>query len=299
MSHDEKSYPHRRSGRDPQKRRDYLNHLIDRLLEIEAATDPSAQDDSAKDKDMKAFRASRIVAEIVDDLAGWAVDHQIGLAMNELKFVPRTTSRLRKRVDYQAAKIRVDDHCHEAIGGSDLRPLMDSVGQGAHGPATDRRILVNLLRANPGSFPGAVSGRAIEALEALEFGETKALLKPVKRGLHAQAYSRWRLQLAALAYVEYQKARGRMKFVAEKEVAEAYGYNSETVKGWKRALRLNLGNLYVASQLTYARNAGSNAEAAEKEGWVTDIRCYEDSYGPDALKRNARSYKALLRDEAR
>jgi len=297
MSHDEKSYPHRRKNRDPHKRRDYLNHLIDRLLEMEAATDPSAQDDSAKDKDMQAFQASKIVAEIVDDLAGWAIDHQIGLAMNELKFVPRVPSQLREHEDYQSAKTSVDDHRHEAIGGSDLRPLMDFVEEGAHDPVTDRRILVNLLRANPGCFPGAVTGRAIEALEALEFGEIRALLEPVKQGLRAKAYSRWRLQMAALAHVEYQYARGRRKFETEEAVANAYGFDRETVRGWGKALHQNLGDLHVASQLAYAKNAGSNAEAAQREGRVTDLRCYEDSFGRDALERNARSYKALLRDD--
>ena len=296
MSHDEKYYPHRKSDRDPQNRRDYLNYLIDHLLEIEAATDPSAQEDSAKDKDMKAFQASNTVAEIVDDLAGWAVDHQIGLAMNELKFVPRIPSRLQKHADYQAAKTRVDEHHHEAIGGSAFRPLKHPVGP--HDPATDRRILVNLLRANPGSFPEAVVERAIEALEALEFGETKELLKPVKRGLHAKAYSRWRLQLVALAYVEYQYARGRKKLVTIEEVADAYGYDHETVRGWGKALRQHLGDLYVARRLTFARNAGRNANAAKKEGRATDLKFYEDCYGPDVLKRNAQSYKALLRDEA-
>src|SRR6202140_644747 len=58
----------------------YVSHLLGRLDELEKQTRPSGGTVTSKSKDMAAFDALELAGELVAAVAGWAIDHQIGLA---------------------------------------------------------------------------------------------------------------------------------------------------------------------------------------------------------------------------
>jgi hypothetical protein len=70
----------------------YVADLIDRLHELERKTNPTLGARSAKGKDRAASHALRIAGDLVNALAGWALDHQAGLALKDLKSVQLRTA---------------------------------------------------------------------------------------------------------------------------------------------------------------------------------------------------------------
>jgi|SRR6516165_6603648 len=88
---DTDDYPRRMWNQPERDKRVAL--LIDRLMELERKTDPKNGMQSAKGKDLAAFCALKIAGQLVSALAGWALDHQAGLALEGLEFVPLGTSR--------------------------------------------------------------------------------------------------------------------------------------------------------------------------------------------------------------
>jgi hypothetical protein len=67
--------------------REYAIRLIDQILELQWQTDPALGVETAREKDFRSFEA-------LDDglsahaLLGWAIAHNVGLALADLEFVP-------------------------------------------------------------------------------------------------------------------------------------------------------------------------------------------------------------------
>ncbi len=53
--------------------------IIKPLIKLEASTRPSFGPKTAEGKTDRSLEALRLISQIVDMLAGWAIDHQIGL----------------------------------------------------------------------------------------------------------------------------------------------------------------------------------------------------------------------------
>jgi hypothetical protein len=121
MDPDTDAYPRRRWNHS--ERDKYVALLIDQLRELERKTDPKSGAQSAKGKDLAAFSALEIAGNLVNALVGWALDHQAGLALEDLEFVPRGTSKTKKHPDYQTSRSMVDDHRHERNGGKEFGPI--------------------------------------------------------------------------------------------------------------------------------------------------------------------------------
>ena len=77
---------------DQSERDKYVADLIDRLRELEIKTDPKGGAQSAKGKNLAASEALGIASNLVKVLAGWALDHQAGLALKGLR-VPLARTR--------------------------------------------------------------------------------------------------------------------------------------------------------------------------------------------------------------
>lgn len=295
FSFDKGPYRHRRDWPDASTRLAHIHSLIDKLLELEHKTAPASGAEETKDKDFAAFKALQIAGGLVDALAGWAIDHQIGLALSGLKFVPRQPSGTRNHPKYLRNKATADSHEHEAQGSDYFDPHTPT----EQNPQAERQMLANLLERNPGGFPLELVGRAVEALKALEFGETQDVLRPEKTNRDRNAYTRWRLELRALAHVEYLHARGIKKLKAFETVGEAYGRDVETVRKWGYRLRKDIGNLEVSRALSFARNSAGSAEAAKRQARSDasaghEIKWFERQYGEEALEENAAQYKAAV-----
>ena len=145
---------------DNTRRRTYINSLVDDLLELERETTPASGAEAADGKDFAAFKALQSAGRLVGELARWAIDHQIGLALSGAKFVPKQPSGTRNHPDYLQNKAAVDSHIHEAQGSAYFE-LDSPTEQSAQ---AERRMLTNLLHMNSGGFPSALTRSAFEAL---------------------------------------------------------------------------------------------------------------------------------------
>lgn len=290
-------YRHRRERdrTDDSKRAKYINFLVSKILALERATAPASDAEAANNKDYDAFTALRIAGRLVEHLAGWAIDHQIGLALNGLEFVPGQPSGTRDHPDYLSGKATADLHRHEAQGSAYFE-LNSPTERNAQ---AERRMLANLLQLNPGGFPSALASRAAEALRALDFGEVQDLLRAEKLGLDRNAYTRHQLELQALMHVEYFEAKGDKKISAQTTVGQAYGRSYNTIISWEWRLRETLGDLEVSRMLSFARNAGINAKAAKADKSNSlfddsDFERFEAWHGENALEEHGKQYRAAV-----
>jgi len=96
-------YPHRK--RRLRQRDASAGELIDQLHRLEQETHPKDGLKSANRKDLRAFEALDVAGQLIDALAGWALDHQVGLALKNLKFVPLQPSGTKQHPDY----LKVDE----------------------------------------------------------------------------------------------------------------------------------------------------------------------------------------------
>src|SRR5271163_1769507 len=81
----------------------YVKLLMDRLQELKQKTHPEGGSKSAKNKDLAAFEALQLAGVLVQCVAGWAVDHEAGLALEGLEFVPSVPPEMQNRPEYLAA----------------------------------------------------------------------------------------------------------------------------------------------------------------------------------------------------
>jgi hypothetical protein len=212
------------------------------------------------------------VGELVRTVAGWAIDHQTGLALEGLTFVPLQPSQTKKHPEYQKRREAVDDHRHE-LNGANPAVIED--------PRVMRRLLVNLLNANPGAFPMALRAPIVEAIEGLEFGESSPIFAPIKAGRKAGLRER-KMHLRAIAFIAYRRAKGVLKGRAEEDVAKAFGQSSDTIISWGKRLRDTFNDLEVSRVITFAENhANSRTAAGEK------------MYGDQALNAAGAKFRQL------
>jgi hypothetical protein len=275
---------------------EYVKEFLPLFLDLQARTDPTSTEDTAKGKNLAALRALEWSGRLVEALAGWAIDHQIGLASEGLAFVPLQPSGTKDHPQYLEARADVDDHRHEYAGAA-LRASPD----GLTDPTAARRLVINLLRANPGGFPPAVAKMLMDALQDLEYGRVHPLLAPNKASRKVSRDEQ-QLQLSAVAFINYRVAHGKTKARASQEVADAYGVSREAILTWEKRLREELGSLAVSRRISFARNAASWAEAEQKAAYtgseIDRSSEWDERYGEKALQRAAQSYRAVQRQQS-
>jgi hypothetical protein len=262
--------------------RKYIETLVERLEELRIETDPEGGATTAVDKDHKAFRALRFASQLVDALAGWAVDHSIGLASKGASFLP-TSSRLPFAYDeYERERDIVNNHDHELRGSRLVQSRMPLE------PMLIRHALANLLLPQAGALlPSPISRPAIEALEALDYGETTEVLRPVAKGRKRKLRA-LRGQLRALAHLEFQSRRGLQRQAAEKKVALKFGVEVKTLRTWNRRVPEGLGKLPVARALGFAKNAASYVDSTDPDSHLNWL-----AYTDEQLEEDGQSYIRL------
>jgi hypothetical protein len=276
----------RRSGSDL-RNEEMVGDIISALADLEIKTRPDGEDKTAKQKDFIAIEALRLAGGLVDILAGWAIDHQVGMAMKGLQFVPHHPENYVGHGDFVAAVELVDSHEHERDGAWARR-------EGKMTPEISRLALVNLLRGNPGAFPEDLQRAARNGFEALNYSEVLPLMAPTESDRKVKL-SELLLQLEAVALVEYRVARNEKKIEALKEVSAAFGVSLYTLRTWDSRIRIELGQYKVSRELGYARDT---AKRDMEEGYrlghaqvgTRDILSGR-GYGPEMLRRAARRYK--------
>jgi hypothetical protein len=117
----------------------FLTLLVDRLQELEQRTHPKDGLKSAKGKDDAALKALELAGVLVSVVAGWAIDHAAGLALEGLTFVPRAPHGEQDRPVFREAAARADNHRHERNGNINKAKLA---------PLERIRFLLNLLEGD-------------------------------------------------------------------------------------------------------------------------------------------------------
>jgi hypothetical protein len=268
----------------------YVSYLLGRLDELEKQTRPSGGSTTSKRKDLAAFDALEISGELVRHVAGWAIDHQMGLASEGLQFVPLQPSGTKQHPEYLQKKSSVDSHSHEKTG-SKTGAVTD--------PFFVRKCLVNLLRANPGGWPRWLCHHVIEAIESLEFGEVWPVFTPIKEG-RKRDLTVLKLQLRAVAIVAFRsRAYGITKGKAQEEVANTLDVDKETIKTWEYRLRNELGRLQVDRTISFAENHASwicDANKKKRLGQQVgrDLSAHEPGYDENALIELREQIKTAL-----
>jgi DNA-binding transcriptional regulator YiaG len=235
---------------------EYVLAILDRLDKLERKTRPEPGAKSATGKDLAAFEALKLAGQLVQYVAGWAMAHEMGLAGVGLSFVPLQPSGTKNHPDYQAKKELVDDHRHEIRGSGTVIDLSDT--------DTVRKCIINILGANSAGMLHPLQREIVEALEALEMGEVRPILKPARKG-NKRKLTESRLQMRAIAMVAYREALGIKELEAQDEVATALGVGTATLRSWELRLKKKFGALEVERQKSFAANHASLASQSWRQ----------------------------------
>jgi hypothetical protein len=260
-----------RPGRNQSERDKYVATLIHRLHALERKTDPGKGPRSARAKSEAALDALEIAGTLVNALAGWALDHQAGLALKDLEFVQLRVPGTAERLNYRNSRSTDDDHRHEWIGrnwvGRETDPIepFEPIE-----PIVARKWLMNLVSANPGIFNLQLTWMTLWALKACDYGEILPMLSATKKGRKVN-WTILQLQLRAVEAVKSREARGVKKFKAQQEVAEAFGVSVDTVRSWEMRLRDELGQIEVASRLAGVAEIAKNETDAEQLRYIQEF----------------------------
>lgn len=214
-----------------------IDAAIDRLFELRALTSPDTCTDpenvqcvERKGKNELALWAVHLVNHIALRLCGWAFNHVIGrtVAADDCK--------------------SINSHQHEESGRT--------YEAGAN-PRLDRSVLVSMLDCHSRTMPAHLEIQAREALQALDLGETRPLVRAEVTGRHHQAYSLAMARLEAIKYAHFLIGQGRKRVVADEMVAKACGVSQHTLRSWQtRYLPQTLGKNRLLNAVDFARRAG-------------------------------------------
>lgn len=277
--------PNPRTGkkRGPLIDETFVINALKEIDKLEQETRPNL-DQAASGKDLAAFSALKTASWLVKMIAGWAIDHQRGLAAQGLSFVPLGTTQTKVHPEYLKKRTAVDSHEHEKCGGN-LAELS---------PTQERQFVINLLR--PMIPHLGLSYQIIEALEALDYGETLPILRKALTSKRT-GLTEYRAKLFAVAFIEYQHTKGIKKHVSTETVATLYAVSKDAVKDWPSEVRGALGDLEVDRELSFARNCAQNFihETQHSEESEASAEWFDNRYGLPALKKIASRYKARKR----
>ena len=271
--------------------------LLERIGSLEEQTRPSLGEKSAMGKDLAAFEALSCALELVSHVAGWAIDHQCGLAKEGLEFLPLFDPEIHKLPEYSRRRQLVDTHEHERIGAL-------TKTEGSDNAQVARRILRNILLADNslmvdhrGVFPHWLNHSLRTALRALDFGKMSPLLEPIKVR-KKRDLTQLRFQLIAVSMVAYRQGLGMTEEAAREYVARRMGQSEETLKSWKTRLRDKFGYLVVESELQAARKCANWVKIqmeARDQGFPAIDPWEALEYDDEALKRLAVDYQKSLK----
>ncbi|WP_107675412.1 hypothetical protein [Agrobacterium sp. LAD9] len=271
--------------------------FLSNLVDLRDRTDPADGASSEIRKDLAAFDALILAGNLVQTTAQWAIDHQVGLALEGLDFVPLAGSKTRGLPDYIEARKKVDSHRHEIAGTEIGSPFTSPPGRKL---TTDQRraVAISLLRANVGGFPDGIAEELCEALEALAFGKVAPILQPVK-GWRKAGLLRKREQLNAVCFALFRSGTGMKAGDAWQQIAQAYSVDRETLQGWRKDARKEFGIIHVSRQEEYATNAAShiaeirNSQPAE----AFDMLQNHPRFGNAELLRSVERFKVAVQTE--
>jgi hypothetical protein len=220
--------------------------IMDRLEELERETRPIGGDEPSKDKDLKSREAISLAGHLMRVVAGWAIDHQQGLAMAGLKSMGGPTSKMMDSQQFLEEKEKLDSHENEHAA-VEIDHSFDRLSA-----EQQRRFCSQIAEFLNVIFPRSLA----EGLNALEFGEVLPIMKKAKFEGDKRNYTERMAQLQALKYIEYERGKGSLVGKAREIVGSHFGVDTEALRKWDGPLRKSLGDSYVSRELTRAFEDG-------------------------------------------
>jgi|GEM_PF-4051848 len=243
--------------------------IDDVIAELRALAREVRTTDGRRGKDARAAQALALAGLLVDALAGWAVDHHVGLAVNRVAYEPLDLA--------PAPGTDADDDRHEEAGAA----------YDWSNPAINRRALANLLAANSGGFPYTLVLEAALAVEALDLDRTASIFERRKRGLDDNAATLARLRLRAIEHVIFYDGAGASRTEAEEKVAAAFDVTVEILRQWALRLPYLLGRRRVRDAIGRAEHAGITARRLGLPLCRAEVRRRDQQLRSDAARHAA------------
>lgn len=267
----------------------HVAQILDQLAELGRQSDPASADPSGKD--FRAFHALRLAGQLIETVAGWAIDHQAGLAIEGLEFVPRPPQPLQQSEVYLQARQAVDSHRHEAAGASFNASADPAQREQTWGAAAN---ILSGITAGMRCRGSAAVVLVVEGIKDLENGyPADVFTRPFGRDKRSRTpLAVRRLELSAIGFVEFRKAVGFKAEAAVEKVADAYGCSPALVR---TGMRKHFQPLDLLRERTFAQNAASFIRLSSKHPDDVSLREMADHhaerYGDASLKQAGTQYK--------
>jgi hypothetical protein len=226
-----------------------LHKLLDRLCDLRERTDPATCDrpdevpvvGELRGKENAAHWAVMMMDRLVRQVAGWAIDHRLGRALDPDVADP-------------------DSHEHERVGAGLFGFGVDLA------PDDARALLIEWIKCHRDSVPAGLKVDITEALAALRLGEVQPILRPNVTGRRGNAATLAQVQMEAIGYIAYRHASGLRFREAVAEIAGTLGVSASALNTWQyRTLPEVLGKGEVARHIEIAKRAGEVAALLRRD----------------------------------
>jgi len=294
-----------------EEKRELMMEMVDTLLDLEEASHPETTEERASElvgdigfrgevsAHFLAKESLYTASSMLNNLAGWAIHHEIGLAALGIE------------LDYDNAE-EIDSFGNEAVGetlaGTDQQ--YSQFWQGAVGEflpeLPDKQVwgkaevVQRLLGAVGGYFlPERLWAQINDEIEGLKWGEEPALFVRKANWRKQGARYVWPYKLYALQYIEYWlEVDGRSRTRSAGRIAEAYDlHDIETgtiTKEWLRGAKKAYGAKMIEHLLEETRARAEGARITSDMGRVKQGTVDERLFNDEGLKARGQGFKTLM-----
>ena len=139
----------------------------------------------------------QLVGELLEDVAGWAVDHEMGkaaLGMSSPTLGPVCGLDVDAESELTRLNSVVNSHVPEQFGSEISSVTRSASVFRAYLPSDQRQMLINVLSCLNSGWYSPLIADLIEALQALNFGERRLLFSPSERKSNRLTRAKFLLQ---------------------------------------------------------------------------------------------------------
>jgi hypothetical protein len=274
---------------------EYIKELLSKLEVYYKITDPNRGEQAEKEKDLRSLLAITLGRRLFEAVAGWAIDHQVGLALagRGPSFRGHPSARASDKIAIEVSQN--NSHSHE-FNGRQAQKLS---------PAEQRQALINIVQGAVGIIPEHMHINLIESLESLQFGYPSEIFE-YRKASNKIKYRQRQLILKSIGFASYRQARDGNKTLRGIEIVEAFGLEGEsTFKNWMDSSIKFFGEFRVKSTIAWARDHGRVSRQHKalvrqgKHDLAEEFARNEALYGDAAIGEAAMEFSSLAEPRRR
>lgn len=246
----------------PEETQAVVESILRDLAEIRSETQLGMPFDAERPKHALAFEALRLAGLLVNAVAGWAVNHKLGLVLAQKESPPPFIGLENRDKEFEKFALEASSHGFEIVGKIGI-PLSN----GDYFARLATIEILSPLATGMGDFPPFV--KVIDALTQLEHGTKVKFFEP-SRDNHQRTRVQFKellMQAQALDFVEYFSNRITVDGIranrsdAQEKVAKAMGVDTSTLRTWKHRHAKQFPRSHILGRRNVAREAASCANA--------------------------------------